>query len=70
MRISKLTSFPFVYSFVLNILNRVVIIARMYYFEIVMDLQKSCKNSRVPLYPSPTSLNVITSVSTVITSKK
>ena len=41
---------------------RVVIIACMYYFEIVIDLQKSCKNSTVPLYPSPTSLNVITSV--------
>lgn len=34
----------------------------MYYLEIVIDLQKSCKNGRVPLYPSPTSLNVITSV--------
>lgn len=41
---------------------RVVIIACMYYLEIVIDLQKSCKNGRVPLYPSHTSLNVITSV--------
>ena len=48
---------------------KAVIIGCMYYFEIVIDLQKICKNSRVPIYASPISLNVITSVTIAQLSK-
>ena len=48
---------------------KAVIIGCIYYFEIVIDLQKSCKNSGVPICASPIFLNVITSVTIAHLSK-